>query len=100
MPPIHIEVNHKLIEKEAVGRIKGLLEKLKAEYGESITDLKESWQENRSTFSFKAMGMLIEGSLTVENSKLILDGKIPFAVLPFKGKITNTLIEEANKLLA
>ncbi len=100
MPKIQVEVSHSIEQHVAVERIKGLLNKLKAEYGDMIDDLKEEWHGNRSVFSFKAMGMSVEGILQVSDNMLSLDGKIPFAALPFKGTIEKTIKEEARKLLS
>jgi hypothetical protein len=80
-------------------RIKKLLSKLKTEYGNMITDLSENWNAEGGKFSFKAMGMSVEGTIAVSSNSVSLDGKIPLAALPFKSKIEKTIIEEATKLL-
>jgi hypothetical protein len=99
MPRIYVEVKHALERHVALERINGLLVKLKAEYGNMISELKETWNETGSEFSFKAMGMLVEGIISVTNDLLVIDGKIPIPALPFKGTIEKTIKEEANKLL-
>jgi hypothetical protein len=64
-----------------------------------ISDLNESWNGDGAEFSFKAMGMTVEGIISVDKKTVNLDAKIPLAALPFKGTIENTIKEEANKLL-
>ena len=99
MPKIRVEVNHKIEQHIAVERIKELLNKLRNDYGEMITELKENWNGSTSNFSFKAMGMSVEGFLKVNYSDIYLEGKIPLAALPFKKTIENKIREEAIKLL-
>lgn len=99
MPKIHVEINHSIEKETAIERIKGLLQKLKAEYSDTINDIKESWNGNGASFSFKAMGMSVEGIIQVDSSLVCIDGKIPFAALPFKKTIEKTITEETIKLL-
>ncbi len=70
------------------------------EHGDKIDNLKEQWDGNVGTFSFTAKGYDISGTLTVEDSTIELNGKIPFAVLLFKGAITRAINEKAAELLA
>lgn len=99
MPGIKVDVEHILEQNIATERVKGLLEKLKADYGDMIKDVKEEWDGNTSTFSFKVMGMAVSGNLNVSSSTVTLDGQIPFAAVPFKKTIETKIKEEALKLL-
>jgi len=60
-----------------------------------IDNLEEQWDGNVGTFSFTAKGYDISGTLTVEDSTIELNGKIPFAVSLFKGAITRAIDEKA-----
>jgi hypothetical protein len=99
MPKLEISIEHALAQIVALERIKNLLTRLKAEYGSNISELTEKWDENGSEFSFKAMGMAIEGNIIVMNNKVNLEAKIPLAAIPFKGMIEKTISNEAKKLL-
>ncbi len=99
MPKINVNVNHSLDKNEATERIKNLLSKMKTEYGNMVQNLEENWTDNMADFSFKAMGMAVTGKLQVEDSTVILDGKIPLTALPFKKTIEDKISEEAHKLL-
>ncbi len=99
MPKSTVTVNHQLGRDEALNRIKGLLGQAKEQYGDRITDLKENWSDNGGTFSFKAMGFKISGSLAVSDTDVVITGDYPFAALPFKGTIEATLRERAERLL-
>jgi len=99
MPGLKVDIEHSLDQALATERIKGLLNNLKADYGDMIKDLNENWSENSASFSFKVMGMAVAGKLLVSSSKVSLDGQIPFAAVPFKRTIESKIREEAEKLL-
>jgi len=99
MPSVKVVVDHTLDRDDAKERIKKIFDKLKDDFQDKITDVKEIWNENHSDFSFKIMGLLMKGKLSVSYSDVSLDGQIPFAALPFKKLIENTIRQEAVKLL-
>ena len=100
MPKIQVEVNHSIDPQVAVERIKTLLNRLKLEYKEMITEMKEDWNGPVSHFSFKIMGFQVTGLLTVEPLNVKLEGKVPVAALPFKKTIEKKIREEAVELLS
>ena len=99
MPRVNMSIGHELPSAEALKRIKRLLAHTKKQYGEHISDLKESWKGSTGEFSFRVMGFLVEGTLDVRNREVVLDGKVPWAAMPFKGKIETMIREEAEELL-
>ena len=99
MPKSTINVPHELGKDDALARIKDILVQSKAQYGDKISDLQESWTDDGGTFSFKAMGFKISGAMTVTDSHVEIVGDYPFAALPFKGSIESTLRERAERLL-
>ncbi|MBA3379001.1 MAG: polyhydroxyalkanoic acid system family protein [Chloroflexota bacterium] len=99
MPKSTVTVDHQLGKDEALNRIKGLLGQAKEQYGDRITDLQETWSDDGGTFSFKAMGFKISGSLAVADSEVMIVGDYPFAAMPFKSTIEATLRERAQRLL-
>ena len=100
MPKSTVVVPHQLGSDEALERIKGILGKAKEQYGDRITDLQENWTSTGGTFSFKAMGFKISGTLAVTDSDVEIVGEYPFAAIPFKGTIETMLRERAERLLA
>ena len=99
MPSVKVSIEHKLDKDDAKEKIKSLLINLKEQFKDKISNVTESWDEYRSDFSFKVMGIPIKGNLFVENTLVKLDGKIPFAAVPFKKMIETTIKNEAEKLL-
>jgi hypothetical protein len=100
VPKSTVTVPHELGKDEALNRIKGILVQAKAQYGDRITDLQETWTTDGGTFSFRAMGFKIGGSLVVTDRDVQITGDYPFAAIPFKGTIETTLRERAERLLA
>ncbi len=99
MPKSTVTVSHQLGKQEALERIKSILVKAKEQYGDRISDLQENWDDNGGTFSFRAMGFKISGTLKVTDTDVEIVGDYPFAALPFKGTIEATLRERAERLL-
>jgi len=99
MPNVNVSVEHQLNKEEAKTKIKNLLINLKEEFKDKISNVTETWNEYNSDFSFKVMGVPIKGRISVENTFVKLDGKIPFAAVPFKKNIESTIRKEAEKLL-
>jgi hypothetical protein len=99
VPKSTINVPHQLGKDMALTRIKDILVQAKAQYGDKISDLQEDWTNEGGSFSFKAMGFKISGSMTVTDSNVEILGDYPFAALPFKGTIEATLRERAERLL-
>lgn len=100
MPQLHMSLPHQLSQPEAMQRIKGLLESLRAENLDRINDLREEWSENVGTFSFSAMGFPVSGTLAVGPTDVQLSGELPLAATFFKSKIESTIRERAAELLA
>jgi hypothetical protein len=100
MPSLNMTIPFSISQEEALKRIKNLLTETKKEQGDKIQNLKEQWNGNVGTFSFTAMGYDISGTMTVGDSTIELEGKIPFAVSLFKGAITKAINEKAGELLA
>ena len=99
MPGIKVKVEHSLSQNIAQERIKKIFDKLKDDFSDKISDVQENWSGNSADFSFKIMGLLMKGVLRVDDDEVILDGKIPFTALPFKGLIESKIKEEAENLL-
>ncbi len=95
-----MNIKHGLTKDDALTRIKKLLSETSDQHADSISDLKEKWNGNVGTFSFNVKGFGVSGTLTVKDSEIVLDGKIPLAASLFKGKIKSTIQNEADKLLS
>ena len=97
---MELAVQHKLQKDEALKRIKGLLEETKFRFADKFSGLKEDWNGDKCSFDFSAVGFSVTGEIIVDSSEVRILGKIPFAALPFRGKIESIIKEEAKKLLS
>ena len=100
MAKMNLSVPHRLSQQDALTRIKGLLEKVKAEHSDKFSDLREEWRGNVGAFSFSALGFSVSGTLTVTPTAVQFSGDLPFAASLFKNKIAATIHDRATELLA
>lgn len=100
MPSSKVTVPHTLGQDEARKRITGMLAEVQAHGGDTITNLQESWADNKGTFSFKARGFDVKGNLLVSESDVKIDLDYPIAARPFKSKIQSAIRTRAETLLA
>jgi hypothetical protein len=97
MPNFNLDVPHSLGRDAAIERLKTFMDKVR--HRDDVSDLEETWNENVQSFSFKTYGFKIEGAATVEEDRVKLDGKLPLAAAPFRGKIEGSIREGLEKTL-
>ena len=94
-----MSIPHRLGAEEAKQRIARLITETRGKFGGTVSDVEESWTENRGTIRFKAMGFSVSGSLDVQPSLVNVEINLPFAALPFKSRIESELSGKAKELL-
>jgi type IV secretory pathway TrbF-like protein len=99
MPAFNTEVTHQLGQHEATERLKNLLNQVREQYKDFVTEVRGDWADNVLNFSLKTYGFLIDGTLTVDDQSARLDGNLPFAALPFRGKIEQSIADELRREL-
>jgi hypothetical protein len=97
MPNFHMIIPHNLGRDAAVARLQQFINKVRNR--SDVNDLQESWVDNVLRFSFKTFGLLVEGSTTVEEDRVHMEGKLPLAAAPFRGRIEGSIREELEKIL-
>ncbi len=100
MAQLNLVVPHHLSREEALSRIKHLLDGVRQQYSDKITNVHENWNGYVGTFSFSAMGFPVAGTLTVNDADVILDGTGPFLLSIYKTQIEATIRQRATTLLA
>jgi hypothetical protein len=100
MPSLQLTFPHQLGQEEAVSRLRRLLTKVKDKYQDQVSNLQESWNDNKLTFGFTTYGFNISGNVLVEPAQVRLDGQIPMAAMIFKGKIESAIRDQMAKELA
>jgi len=100
MPKIKLSVPHQLGQDEAKSRVSKLMAETRGQFGDKVTDLEEAWTGNIDAFRFCAMGFDIDGQLEVQPAEVLIDINLPWAALPFKGRVESEILKHARKLLA
>jgi hypothetical protein len=100
MPSIKINIQHQLPQQEALIRVRGLLDKLKQEQQDKISNVKQEWKDGKGNFRFTTRGFDLSGVINVNPSSVQIDAKVPFAVSLFKIKIKEAIEKKARELLS
>lgn len=100
MSSLSLTIPHELPKEEALTRIKGLLQNLRTEHANMISDVKEEWSGDQGKFAFSAKGFDLSGVINVSDTAVDIDAKLPFAVSLFSGTIKSIITEKAKALLA
>ncbi len=100
MAKMEVSVPHNLGQDEARKRIDNFLAELKKQFGTQVSDVNESWSGNKGSFALKAMGMSLDGNITVNENNVTVDGSLPMMATPFKGTIESTIRENLQKVLS
>jgi hypothetical protein len=99
MPKTTVTVDHSLGKDEALQRLHGMLAQVKQNYGNQISDMDESWNDNGGSISFNAMGFKIVADILVTDNQAAFDVELPWAAKMFQGTIETTIRERAERLL-
>lgn len=100
MAKLNMTFPHQLSQDEALKRTHGLLEQVKGQFADEVSNLTEMWEGNICQFSFLVRGFSISGTLTVKPSEVELSGDLPWLASLFKEKIELTIREKAEEVLA
>ena len=100
MTRLQMSVPHTLSQQEAIDRIKALLQNVKIEHSDKVSDLREEWTGNVGQLSGSAMGFSVSGTVVVTPTHVEISGNLPFAASFFKSKIESTIRDRATELLA
>lgn len=92
MPGFSTELEHNLTPGEAFERLKSFGDRMRVAYSAHVSELTETWHEDgRFDFSFKVMGMSIQGNMITEAERIVVTGSLPFTALPFRGQLENEI---------
>ncbi len=96
---MQINIPHQLSQEEVHRRAGEVLKSVEQKFAGQVKDLQQEWDGNNGKFSFTVMGMSVSGTLTINPSDILLESKLPLAATFFEGKIKETILEEAKKVL-
>ncbi len=100
MPKLTVEVPHRLGRSAAVERLKGALSEALPAAGGKVSDLVADWAPDGCAFQCRVMGMALKGRAIVGDGSVRLEADLPFAALPFLGKIEADARQRLGAILA
>jgi hypothetical protein len=99
MPRIQIVVPHGHSQQDASQRLLGFMARMKEQHQDKVSDLTESWSENRLDYSFRTFGMKVSGVVEVQSTQVALHADLPLAAAMFKGKIEQEIRTTLERVL-
>ena len=100
MASFKVQVPHQLTREVAAARLREHSERSRADMPKEISNLVEEWDdEGNLDFSFSAMGFSLSGTMVSCGADVTVEGKIPFAALPFRGMIESQLVKKIETAL-
>lgn len=100
MPGFSTEIPHALGKEEATSRLKSFVERARERFGDQVSAMDGSWTDSVLSFSITAMGLTIKGTMAVDESAAKVNGQLPLAAMPFRGKIEKSIAAEVEQELA
>ena len=97
---MRVAVPHHTTKDMARSRVEQKVGQLLGQFGDKADELEHQWSGDTLTFSGKARGMSVRGTLEVTDAEVIVDGKLPFLAKPFEGRIREALERELAALFA
>ena len=84
---------------EAKNRLERKTEFLVGRFGDQVKDMTQTWVGNVLNFGFKTMGLRFDGTVGVEDDRVVVNGDLPFAAMMFKGKIESEIRQQLEHIL-
>lgn len=100
MPSFQVKTPHTLGQEAAAARLKDFAERVAAQYKDSVSKLESNWAGNDLNFNITAYGFNFSGVVAVTENEAVLNGTLPFAALPFRGRIESGFAAELKKALS
>jgi hypothetical protein len=100
LPSFQVKTLHTLGREAAIERLKHFAEKVATHYKDQVSRLESKWDDNKLNFSLSVYGFSFGGVITVTENEAALDGTMPFAALPFRGRIEAGFADEMKKALS
>lgn len=95
-----VTVKHQHSQELALAKVKLALYEAGRQYGKTIDDVQEEWNENVGTCTFRVKGFRVKAKVVVDPEKVCLEGKIPLLLIGFTSKIESILHENMVRVLA
>ena len=101
MPKFSVTIDHTLERHEAVLRLKGFSDQIRANLPVELSEVSEQWDDaGNLQFSFQAMGLKIAGEMVTSSIDVQVSGTLPFAAVAFRGAIENQIAEQIRRAIS
>jgi hypothetical protein len=97
---MNVQISHTHTQEEAKRRIESLIQNLKVQFGDQISDLKEQWADYTGKIEGSAKGYSLSGSIEISPDAVTVDLKIPFILRVFSKKIRAVMEERLERSLS
>jgi hypothetical protein len=100
MPGFATEVNHSLGKEAACEKLRSLVDQMRDQYAQQLKDADGAWQDNVLDFRITTHGLKVNGTLTVDEHAVRLQGSLPLAAMMFKSQIVASVRAALERALA
>jgi hypothetical protein len=100
LPSFQVTTPHALGKEAAVERLKHFADRVAAQYKEQVSKLESHWSGDALNFKITVYGFSFSGVVAVSDNDAVLNGTLPFAALPFRGRIESGFASELKKALS
>ena len=77
-----------------------MLPALLEQYGNRVTKPRSAWRGDTMEFSFQAEGYNIKGTLSVTDTEIVLDARLPFFARLFEGTVRSAIEDIMDRTLS
>lgn len=97
--PLVVVIPHRLGKDEALRRIRDGIGRARGEFVRFLTIENESWDDNRLTFSAKAMGQRAAGFIDVGEANVRLEVTLPWLLAKFAAAAQRVIGQKGQLML-
>ena len=101
MARFNVIVDHGSVRDEVVECLRRFSQQVKESAADTVTEIEESWdQAGNLIFAFRALGFKVSGQMVTCEQQVTVAGSLPFAALPFRGKIEQQVAEKIRQAIS
>ncbi len=97
--PLVVIIPHSLGRDEALRRVKEGIGRARGEFARVLTIENESWDDNRLTFSAKAMGQRAAGFIDIGEANVRLEVTLPWLLAKFAAAAQRVIGQKGQLML-
>jgi hypothetical protein len=96
---MHFTYRHESTRPAVRQRIDGAIERALASQPAMVQDVRREWRGDVLTFSLRAMGQGVRGTVEVTDTDVIMDVGLPLMLRPFESRAKSRMLAALNKAL-